>query len=78
MTDGDKTPSASGCRCVIKKWEEAMEKTNGKQTIGCGVTSCRFNNQGMSCDLNRIEVKPSCDCHTGDCWEAQCGSYVAK
>ncbi|MDO4572366.1 MAG: DUF1540 domain-containing protein [Clostridia bacterium] len=52
------------------------EKCN--QSIGCEVTSCRFNKQGCKCDLEHIEVKPSCDCHSGECNEANCGSYVAK
>ena len=50
----------------------------GKQTIGCEVTSCRFNQQGNECELNRVEIKPKCDCHSGNCDEAQCGSYAAK
>ena len=50
----------------------------GKQTIGCGVTSCRFNSRGAECELERIEVRPNCDCHTGDCRESLCGSYAAK
>lgn len=55
-----------------------MDGKIGKQTIGCEVTSCRFNQQGSVCDLNRVEIKPNCDCHSGECDEAQCGSYVAK
>lgn len=55
-----------------------MNDNCGKQTIGCEVTSCRFNKRGSECDLERIEVKPRCDCHTGDCDESQCGSYSAK
>ncbi len=50
----------------------------GKQTIGCEVTSCRYNNSGCECDLNRIEVRPSCHCNSGDESESMCGSYCAK
>lgn len=53
--------------------------STGHQEIGCEVTSCRFNKQGCACELNRIEVKPCCDCHTGnDRDESHCGSYIAK
>ncbi len=55
-----------------------MDGKCGKQTIGCEVTSCRFNSRGCECDLDRIEVKPCCGCHTGKEDESQCGSYVAK
>ena len=55
-----------------------MDGKNGNQTIGCEVTSCRFNKQGAACDLEKIEVKPSCDCHSGECNESLCGSYIAK
>ncbi len=58
--------------------EEIMNGKTGKQTIGCEVTSCRFNEQGCNCELDRIEVKPKCDCHTGECTESLCGSYCAK
>lgn len=33
----------------------------GSQTIGCAVTSCRYNDEGSYCMLNRIEVEPCCD-----------------
>ena len=46
--------------------EETMNGKTGKQTIGCGVTSCRFNDQGCDCELDRIEVKAKCVCHSGD------------
>ena len=55
-----------------------MDSKFGKQTIGCGVTSCRFNQQGCECSLERIEVRPNCDCHTVDCHESLCGSYSSK
>ena len=62
----------------MKPEEETMDGKIGKQTIGCEVTSCRFNKQGCDCELNRIEIKPKCDCHSGDCNESLCGSYSAK
>jgi hypothetical protein len=55
-----------------------MDSKSGNQTIGCEVTSCRFNRQGCECNLDRIQIKPCCDCHTGDKHESLCGSYVAK
>ena len=58
--------------------EDIMDGKNGNQTIGCEVTSCRFNSRGCECDLDRIEEKPCCGCHTGKEDESQCGSYVAK
>ncbi len=51
----------------------------GYQTIGCSVTSCRYNKEGTNCDLNRIEVKPMNNydgSHSGDpAEESLCGSY---
>ena len=55
-----------------------MDSKSGHQTIGCEVTSCRFNKQGCECNLDRIEIKPCSDCHTGDKRESLCGSYIAK
>lgn len=51
---------------------------NGKQTIDCEVTSCRYNHQGCGCELSRIEVKPACHCHSGKENESLCGSYESK
>lgn len=54
------------------------EKRNG-QTIGCNVTSCRFNKRGCVCELESITVEPCCDCHSGDpADESMCGSYEFK
>ena len=55
-----------------------MNDNRGMQSIGCEVTSCRFNKQGDECDLPQIQVKPCCDCHTGDSHETLCASYLAK
>ena len=55
-----------------------MDNQNGKQTIGCEVTSCRHNRQGCGCELSRIEVKPACNCHSGREDESLCGSYCEK
>ena len=60
--------------------EKKMSETKaGSQTIGCRVTSCRYNARGCDCQLSRIEVEPKCGCHTGEpCDESLCGSYKAK
>ena len=51
----------------------------GKQTIGCEVTSCRYNRQGAECELSRIEVMPCHGCNDGSAEnESLCGSYRAK
>lgn len=55
------------------------ECKSGCQTIGCRVTSCRYNRNGMGCELSRIEVEPQNCTHTGKpCDESLCGSYSAK
>ena len=52
---------------------------SGKQTIGCRVTSCRYNRGGCDCELSRIEVEPQCGCDTGEpCDESLCGSYKSR
>ena len=33
---------------------------------------------GDLCQLDAINVKPRCDCHSGKCDESECGSYRAK
>ena len=49
------------------------------QTVGCRVTSCRFNGGGKKCELSHIEVEPMNGMHTGEpCDESLCGSYRAK
>ena len=51
----------------------------GTQTIGCRVTSCRYNTSGSDCSLSRIEVEPMNGCHTGEaCDESLCGSYKCR
>ena len=45
------------------------------QSIGCEVTSCRFNERGHRCALKKICVKPACGCETGRENESLCGSY---
>ena len=54
------------------------ESKCGSQTIGCKVTSCRYNLNDCLCELSRIEVEPRRDCHSEDCDESLCGSYRAK
>ena len=79
MTDVDATQAASHLMMGSGQTEEViMNSGKNHQSIGCEVTSCRFNKQGCDCELEHIEVRPSCDCHSGDCNEANCGSYTAK
>ena len=73
-----------GMRRILRPTNEVEEKKMsetkaGSQTIGCRVTSCRYNARGCDCQLSRIEVEPKCGCHTGEpCDESLCGSYKAK
>ncbi|MCH5279781.1 MAG: DUF1540 domain-containing protein [Christensenellaceae bacterium] len=50
----------------------------GCQTIGCRVTSCRYNDKGSYCELSRIQVEPCCN-HCSNSGnpadESLCGSY---
>ena len=55
-----------------------MDSKSGKQTGGCQVTSCKYNCRGTDCDLNRIEVRPACNCNSGEANESLCGSYTHK
>ncbi len=48
-----------------------MEK---KQTIGCDVTSCVYNHEGVRCDLDHIEVS-RCGESCGRENESLCASY---
>lgn len=48
----------------------------GKQSIGCDVTSCKFNGRGSKCSLSKIQVRPTIGCQSHDECESQCGSYV--
>ncbi len=48
-----------------------MEK---KQTIGCDVTSCVYNHEGVKCDLDHIEVS-CCGESCGRENESLCASY---
>jgi len=53
----------------------------GKQTIGCHVASCRYNDGGSYCALSRIEVQPctAAHAHTGNpADESLCGSYSSR
>lgn len=64
----------------MKGRKRKMSETKaGSQTIGCRVTSCRYNSCGKTCELSQIEVEPQCGCHTGEaCDESLCGSYKMK
>lgn len=37
----------------------------GCQTVGCRVTSCRYNDKGSYCELSRIQIEPCC-CKTAE------------
>lgn len=42
--------------------------------VSCGVTDCRFNPDGMHCELDRIHVGNTCDCEHCTC----CDSYQKR
>ena len=48
------------------------------QTIHCSVATCRHHNAKNVCELESIDVRPNCNCHTGKCDESMCGSYDKK
>ena len=45
------------------------------QTIHCSVASCRYHSDRNTCQLDAIDVRPNCGCHSGKCDESMCGSY---
>ena len=45
------------------------------QTIHCSVSSCRHHGGQNNCQLDAIDVRPNCNCHSGKCDESMCGSY---
>ncbi|MEL7610748.1 MAG: DUF1540 domain-containing protein [Bacillota bacterium] len=55
-----------------------QENKSGSQTIGCKVTSCRYNHNNSLCELSRIDVEPRKSCHSGETDESLCGSYRTK
>ena len=55
-----------------------MAFSDKHQCIHCEVTSCQHHDAGDLCQLDAINVKPRCDCHSGKCDESECGSYLAK
>lgn len=58
-----------------------MEKNKiGCQTIGCRVTSCRYNDGGNYCELARIQVEPCRGKPDTGCAEDEslCGSYAKR
>ncbi|MBQ5987059.1 MAG: DUF1540 domain-containing protein [Clostridia bacterium] len=51
----------------------------GQQSIGCEVHSCLFHQQGNTCRLNSITVRPTPGCTTcGAQDESFCGSYAHR
>lgn len=48
------------------------------QSIGCEVTSCRYNKHGAQCALSEICVRPARNTETGRENESLCGSYERR
>lgn len=48
------------------------------QTIRCSVSSCCHHSGQNTCQLDAIDVRPNCNCHSGKCDESMCGSYDKK
>jgi len=55
-----------------------MEGKRMNQTIHCSVETCRHHSQKNVCELEAIDVRPNCNCHSGKCDESMCGSYAKK
>ena len=55
-----------------------MEGIFMNQTIHCSVSSCRHHSAKNVCELQAIDVRPNCNCHSGSCDESMCGSYDKK
>ena len=47
-----------------------MAFSDKHQCIHCEVTSCQHHDAGDLCQLDAINVKPRCDCHSGKCDES--------
>ena len=62
-------------RMLINK---TMEGIIMNQTIHCSVATCRHHNAKNVCELEAIDVRPNCNCHSGKCDESMCGSYDKK
>ncbi len=43
------------------------EKNSG---VTCGVTECKFNCDGMQCELHKIHVGNTCDCEHCTCCDS--------
>lgn len=55
-----------------------MDCNAKKQSIGCEVTSCRYNQRGAKCSLDCITVRPAIGCNSGEENETICASYAHK
>jgi len=62
-------------RMLINK---IMEGIIMNQTIHCSVSTCRHHSAKNVCELEAIDVRPNCNCHSGKCDESMCGSYDKK
>jgi hypothetical protein len=76
-------PHFSGKRACSARSPYKLTETKGgygmehnyDQSIGCEVTSCRFNEHGAHCALSKICVRPARNTATGRENESLCGSY---
>ena len=57
---------------------KTMEGIIMNQTIHCSVSTCRHHSAKNVCELEAIDVRPNCNCHSGKCDESMCGSYDKK
>jgi len=48
------------------------------QRIGCRVDTCRYNERGMTCGLESIEVKPCDGCGGNSPEDTLCASFRKK
>lgn len=55
-----------------------LEEMIMNQTIHCSVSTCRHHSAKNVCELESIDVRPNCNCHSGKCDESMCGSYDKK
>ena len=55
-----------------------MEGSSMNQTIHCSVSTCRHHGGENNCQLEAIDVRPNCNCHSGKCDESMCGSYAKR
>lgn len=57
------------------KEEMVMENTINKG-VSCGVCECKYNRDGMNCELDKIHVGNTCDCDSNQC--TCCDSFCKR